>query len=190
VFSPTFLGGVEWPDPSFSAKTSYEYVCSNIQSIAIKAPPVADQHPVINNGGAVFQLAVASVPNSLSISRLVAFNPVDNKIVWKHDDVTTGGFANGNPTAPCDSPVTTTGGGLVLIGRIVSTAQNPGGIGMVQAYDDMNGNLLWQFPVLVNGKVVPVVPRISVYSVNGKEYIATMTHFGAVGPDVSAFALP
>src|SRR5262249_6883069 len=148
-----------------------------IQSIAIKSPPAADQHPVINNAGAVIQLAVASVPNALSISRLDAFNPVNNKTVWKHDDVTTGGFANGNTTASCDSPVTTTAGGLVLIGRIVATPQNPNGQAMIQAYDDMNGNLLWQLPVLVNGKVVPVVPRISVYGVNGKEYIASMTHF-------------
>jgi len=190
VFSPTFLGGVEWPDPSFSPTTGLEYVCTNIQSIAFKAPPAADQHPVINNGGAVFQLDVASVPNSLSISRLVAFNPANNKVAWKHDDTTTGGFAAGNLTAPCDSPVTTTAGGLALIGRIVSTPQNPGGIGMVQAYDDKTGALLWQLPVLVNGKVVPVVPRISVYSLNGKEYIATMTHFGTAGPDVSAFTLP
>src|SRR5579862_9277049 len=190
VFSPTFSGGVEWPDPSFSAKTGYEYVCANIQSIAIKSPPAADQHPVITNAGAVIQLAVASVPNSLSISRLDAFNPANNKTVWHHDDVTTGGFANGNPTGPCDSPVTTTAGGLVLIGRIIATPQNPNGQAMIQAYDDMTGTLLWQLPVLVNGKVVAIVPRISVYAVNGKEYIASMTHFGSVGPDISVYALP
>jgi len=190
VISPTAGGGVEWPDPSFSAKTGYEYVCANILDMALKAPPAADQHPVINNAGAIIQWDVASVPNQLSVSRLDAFNPANNKTVWQHDDTTTGGFANGNPTGPCDSPVTTTGGGLVLIGRIVATPQAPNGEAFIQAYDDMNGKLLWQVPVLVNGKIVPVDPRISVYAVNGKEYIATMTHFGPAGPDISAFALP
>ena len=78
----------------------------------------------------------------------------------------------------------------MLIGRIVATPQNPGGQAMIQAYDDMNGNLLWQFPVLVNGKVVPVVPRISVYAVNGKEYIASFTHFSSAGADISTYTLP
>src|SRR5262249_14299933 len=45
VFSPTFLGGVEWPDPSFNPSTGLEYVCTNIQSEGIESPPAADQHP-------------------------------------------------------------------------------------------------------------------------------------------------
>ena len=189
VQSPTFLGGVEWPDPSFSPATGLEYVCANIQSIAFEAPAAADQHPVISNGGAVFQLKVGSVPNSLSISRLVAFNPVDNKVAWKHDDVSTGGFANGNSTG-CDSLVMSTAGGIALIGRVVATPANPGGVGMIQAYDDKTGALLWQIPNLVNGQVVPVVPRLSTYSVSGKQYIVAATFFSTAGPDFSAYALP
>jgi len=190
VFSPTFLGGVEWPDPSFSPSTGLEYVCTNIQSTAFSSPPAADQHPVISNAGSVIQLRAAFNPNSVSISRLVAFNPADNKIAWKHDDTTTGGFAKGNSTAGCDSPVTTTAGGIVLIGRIVATPTAPNGTAMIQAYDAKTGALLWQLPVMVDGKAVPVVPRISLYSVNGKEYLVSMTHFGPAGPDISAYSLP
>ena len=193
VMSPTAGGGVEWPDPSFSPSTGLEYVCTNIQSTAFSAPPAADQHPVISEVGNVIQLKAAFIPNSLSISRLVAFNPADNKIAWKHDNETSGGFAypgGTHNTAPCDSPVTTTAGGIALIGRIVATPANPGGVGMIQAYDDKTGALLWQIPVLVNGKVVPAVPRITPYSVNGKEYIVSFTHFSSAGADISAYALP
>ena len=61
---------------------------------------------------------------------------------------------------------------------------------MIQAYNDKTGALLWQIPVLVNGKVVPTVPRITLYSVNGKEYIVSFTHFSSAGPDISAYSLP
>jgi hypothetical protein len=61
---------------------------------------------------------------------------------------------------------------------------------MIQAYDAGNGNLLWQVPVLVNGKTVAVEPRITPYMVNGKEYIVSFTNFSLAGPDISAFALP
>jgi alcohol dehydrogenase (cytochrome c) len=189
VFSPTFSGGVEWPDPAFNPNSGFEYVCTNVQSIAFEAPPAADQHPVISGVGNVIQLKVGSVPNSTTISRLVAFNPATNSIVWKHDDVSTGGLTAGHSTG-CDSPVTTTASGLVLIGRIIATPAYPNGVGAIQAYDDKSGALLWQLPVLVNGKVVAVVPRITPYSVNGKEYIVSFTNFSTAGPDISAYALP
>jgi alcohol dehydrogenase (cytochrome c) len=190
VVSPTFGGGVEWPDPSFDPSTGLEYVCTNIQSIGFESPPAADQHPVISNAGAVFQLKIGSIPNAYSVSRLVAFNPATNSIAWKHDDVTTGGFNTSNGVAGCNSPVTTTASGLALIGRVVQTPSTPGGESMIQAYDVSNGNLLWQIPVMVNGKAVGVEPRITPYTVNGKEYIVSFTHFSSAGPDISAYTLP
>ena len=36
----------------------------------------------------------------------------------------------------------------------------------------------------------PVVPRITPYMVNGKEYIVSFVHSAALGADLSAFALP
>jgi alcohol dehydrogenase (cytochrome c) len=189
VVSPTAGGGVEWPDPSFSPSTGLEYVCANVQSFAIEAPPAADQHPVISAVGNVIQLKVGAVPNAVSISRLVAFNPATNSIAWKHDDTSTGGLPSGNSSA-CNSPVTTTAGGLALIGKVVATPAYPSGVSMIQAYDDKTGALAWQVPVLVNGKAVQVEPRITPYSINGKEYIVSFTNSPLAGPDVSAFALP
>src|SRR5262249_36912507 len=111
-------------------------------------------------------------------------------IVWKHDDVTTGGSNSSNGVTSCNSPVTTTASGLALIGRVVVTPSAPGGESMIQAYDASNGNLLWQLPVLVNGKAVGVEPRISLYSVNGKEYLVSFPNFSQAGPDISAYTLP
>ena len=189
VIAPTAGGGVEWPDPSWDPSTGYEYVCANVQEAGYESPPAVDQHPVISNGGAIIQLRTSTAPNSLSIARLVAFNPATNKIVWKHDELSTGGIAKGNATG-CASPVTTTASGLALIGRIVATPQYPNGVGMIQAFDVNTGNLEWQIPVLVNGQAVAVVPRITPYMVNGKEYIVSFTHFSTAGADISAYTLP
>ncbi len=115
--------------------------------------------------------------------------------MWKHDDDASGptgpgtGVANGN-SALCSSQVTTTAGGLALIGRTVSTPQYPTGVGAIQGYSMANGNLEFTIPVLVNGTAAPVIPRITTYSVGGKQYIVSFTHFGTLGPDVSAYALP
>ena len=67
---------------------------------------------------------------------------------------------------------------------------HPSGVAMIQGYDVKTGALDWQFPVLVNGFVAAVVPRISLYSVGGTEYLVSFTHNAAVGADISAFTLP
>jgi len=189
VFSPTASGGVEWPDPAWDPATGLEYVCANIISFAYEAPPAADQHPVISNGGAIIQLRFSAAPNALTVARLVAFDPADNKVVWKHDELSTGGFLAGN-AAPCASPVTATASGLVLIGRAVENAQYPEGVAMVQAFDASTGTMEWQLPVLIDGEAIAAVPRITLYSVGGREYLVSFTHFSTAGADISAYTLP
>ena len=36
----------------------------------------------------------------------------------------------------------------------------------------------------------PVVPRLSIYSVNGKEYLTSFVHSTVLGADISTFTLP
>src|SRR5579885_1546075 len=191
VVSPGVLGGVEWPDPAWDPNRRIEVVCANVQSQGFESPPAVDQHPVISGQGpaAIYQLRFTAPPQALSIARLVAFDPSTNKIVWKHDELSTGGIGAGHATG-CASPVTITSNGLALIGRIVATPQYPNGVGMIQAFDMGSGNLLWQVPVLVNGQAVATVPRITPYMVNGKEYIVSFTHFATAGADISAYTLP
>jgi len=144
---------------------------------------------VISNSTQIIQWRTSAPANALTISRLVAFNPATNSIVWKHDDLSTGGIAAGN-SAPCSSPVTTTANGLSIIGRTVATPQYRNGVAMIQGYDTATGTLKWQIPVLVNGQAAPTVPRITPYMANGKEYLVSFTHFTTTGADISAYTLP
>jgi len=192
VMTPIATGNVNWPEPAYDPNTGVIIWCGNYASQGFEAPPAADQHPVIKTlgFGNMTQLRSSSPPSAQSFSRLVAVNPATNKMVWKHDDDTTGGIAAGK-SASCASTVTTTGSGLALIGRTVRTAQYPNGVGMIQAYSTKDGSgPLWQIPTLVNGQAVPIVPRLTPYSVAGKEYIVVYSHFTTAGPDVSAYALP
>src|SRR5579862_3503886 len=190
--APGAGGGVEWPDPSWDPQNGLEIVCANVQSMGFEAPPAVDQHPVISGQGpaAIYQLRFTTPPNALVTARLVAFNPATNTIVWKHDENATLAGPNAGSATGCASPVTTTASGLALIGRVVKTSQYPAGVGMIQAFDANTGNLDWQIPVLVNGQAIPVVPRITPYELNGKEYIVSFTHFTTAGADISAYTLP
>jgi len=192
VVGPGTGGGVEWPEAAWDPVNKVEVVCANQLSQAQESPPAADQHPIVKAGafGNITQLRTNSAPNAMSVSRLVAFNPSTNKIVWKHDELSTGGIANGNNSS-CASAVTTTASGLSLIGRIIPSSANPGaGVGAIQAYSTKDGSLQWQIPVLVNGHAVATVPRITTYSANGKQYIVSFTNLASEGPDVSAYTLP
>ena len=120
VLAPSILGGVEWPEAAWDPKTGTEVVCTNAQSVAYKSPPAADQHPVVR--GNVTQLSAIFPPTAQATSRLVAFNPATNRIVWKHDDDATGGIAAGK-SGLCSSQVTITASGLALIGRTIATDQ-------------------------------------------------------------------
>jgi quinohemoprotein ethanol dehydrogenase len=195
AIAPPAGGGIEWPEASWDPNTGTEIVCANVASQGFEAPPAADQKPVIRTNGTtgylgnITQLRSSTPPNALTIARLVAFNPATNKIVWKHDEVSTGGIAAGNATS-CASTVTTTASGLALRGQIVATPQYPNGVGMIQAFSVKDGSFLWQVPVLVNGQAIPTIPRIATYAVGGKQYIVSFSHFTTAGPDVSAYTLP
>jgi glucose dehydrogenase len=189
VFSPTANGGVQWMNGSFDPTTGFEVVCTNVQSYALEAPPAADQKPVISNAGAIIQWRTSTTPNSTSISRLIAFNPATNKIVWKFDELSTGGIARGNKL-PCNSNITTTANGLTLRGTTIATPNAPNGSGFIQAFSTRTGALLWQKEVLVNGGPAAVVPRLSTYSVGGKQYLVSFVHSTALGADITAFTLP
>ena len=111
------------------------------------------------------------------------------RIVAGFEEPTTGGIAAGNATN-CDSEVTATASGLLVIGRVVATKDTPNGGAFIQGFDAASGKFLWQIPVLLNGQATPAIPRLSTYSVNGKQYIVSFMHSAALGADVTAFALP
>jgi outer membrane protein assembly factor BamB len=183
------LSGIRWVTPAFDPTTGIEYACTNYASRALEAPPTADQHPVISNSGAIIQWRTSTPVDAVSFARVVAFNPATGKNVWKFDETTTGGVAAGAATT-CDSSVTATASGLVLIGRVVATKDYPNGGAFIQGFDSKTGKFLWQIPVLLNGQPTPASPRLSTYSVNGKQYVVSFMHSAVLGADVTAFALP
>jgi quinohemoprotein ethanol dehydrogenase len=175
VYAPSAGGGIEWPENAFSPQTGYLYMCLNETDIALEAVPPADLHPVLGNVGVILGIKAGGSPTSVNTGRLVAVDPATNKIVWKVDTPRVG-----NTATPCSSPVTTTASGLVLIGR---------NNGMIQAYDAKSGAFLWQVQNMVSGQAVPAAPRLTVYSVGGKEYLLAATD-SILGPELDAYTLP
>ena len=131
------------------------------------------------------------MPSSTSISRLVAFNPATSKIVWKHDDVSTGGIAAGNPRVLREPGDDDREAGSPSSGgpsRRRSTRSEAGHPGL--RHED---GRTWsgRRRSSSNGVAAAVVPRITPYSVNGKEYIVSfVAQRPRWAPDISAFALP
>jgi len=168
VWSPYFGSGADWYMQSISQKTGYQYACVNLSEFAYKALPAADTHNVRFNYPVINGIQTYVPPTMQYTGRLVAINIANNKIVWKTD----------TPNLQCISPVITTASGLVVIGRTS---------GAIEAYNDQTGALLWSLPGVAN-----TIPRLSTYSVGGKQYLVAFTNRVAAGsvPQIDAYTLP
>ena len=168
VWSPYFGSGADWYMQSISQRTGYQYACVNVSEFAYEALPPADTHNVKFNYPIITGIKTYVSPSMVFTGRLVAINLATNRIVWKTDTV----------NLQCISPVITTASGLVLIGRTN---------GNIEAYDDMTGNLVWTLPDVQN-----TIPRITTYSVGGKQYLVAFSNTSAIGstPTLDAYALP
>src|SRR5579864_1100457 len=164
VIAPTFTGGIEWPENSFSAKTGMLYLCANESDYGMEAFPPQDVHLVAGSINNFLAIKTAYSPTGLSMGRLIALNLTNNTIAWHSDS-----------PAACSSPVITTASGLVLIGR---------GNGTIQAYSDTTGALDWTLTT-----PIATIPRFSIYSAGGKEYIAAYTSSATQGETVTAYGL-
>jgi PQQ-dependent dehydrogenase (methanol/ethanol family) len=184
AFAPSALGGADWPPTSFSQRTGYLYICSKNSSSAWKALPPA-KPGTLKPLGNFFQIdglfGQGKSPGSYPTGTVVAMNMRTNNRAW------TASFPVGDM---CYSGILTTQGGLVFVGRTG---------GYLQAYNDMNGKLLWTSPKLAAGANAAAMT----YSVNGKQYVAIYaggnslaSGFSASGPknvpgsELYAFALP
>src|SRR5207244_3139753 len=151
---------------SVSQKTGYQYSCVNLSEFAYEALPAADTHNVKFNYPVINGIKTYVSPSMVFTGRLVAIDLATNKIVWKKDTV----------NLQCLSPVMTTASGLVVIGRTN---------GNIEAYNDKTGDLVWQLPNVSN-----TIPRISTYSVGGKQYLVAFANSSAGPPEVDAYTLP
>ncbi len=165
VVAPTFTGGIEWPENSWSPITGLEYLCANESSYGMEAYAPQDVHQVQGNFAGFLAIKTAYSPGGVNVGRLIALDPATDTIVW-HDDT---------PNNSCSSPVTTTASGLVLMAR---------GNGAIQAYDAKSGAFLWQF----TNADTSSTPRFTLYAAGGKEYIVSYTT-GASGQHLNAYTL-
>jgi mono/diheme cytochrome c family protein len=93
---------------------------------------------------------------SLSSTALIAWDPVDQREVWRYTQ--TGGAGGG---------VLATAGGLVFQGS---------GSGEFAAFDTSTGHKLWRFDAQSAVMAAPIS-----FGVDGNQYIAVMTGFGGAG---------
>jgi alcohol dehydrogenase (cytochrome c) len=182
AFSPTALGGADWPPSSYSPKTGYMYVCSKDSSSAWKALPTV-KTSALQPLGNFFQIdglfAPPGTPGRKPVGKVVAMNMTNNRRVW------TASFPAGDM---CYAGVLSTQGGLVFVGR---------NNGALQAYSDTSGKLLWSSPKEPQSIAAPAMS----YSVDGKQYIAVYAGGNSIsagsgtapdkpGSDLYVFALP
>jgi alcohol dehydrogenase (cytochrome c) len=166
VVAPTYTGGIEWPENSWSPKTGLEYVCANVSDFGMQAYAPQDVHMVQGNFAGYLAIKTAYSPTGVNIGRLLALNPATDTIAWKVD----------TPNNPCGSRVISTASGIVLIAR---------GNGAIQAYDDTSGALLWSF----TNADTSSTPRFMLYGAGGKEYIVSYTSSVAKGEQLNAYSL-
>jgi quinohemoprotein ethanol dehydrogenase len=165
VVAPTYTGGIEWPENSWSPQTGLEYICANESDFGMEAYAPQDVHMVQGNFAGFLAIKTAYSPTGVNIGRLIALNPATNTITWS---------VNTN-NVNCSSPVTSTASGIVLIARAS---------GAIQAYDAKTGAFDWQF----TNADTSSTPRFTLYSDGGKEYIVNYTS-GFKGEQLNAYSL-
>jgi len=164
LVSPAWAGGHNWHPMSYSQDTGLVYLPA--QEMAFPYMNDDDQTPsalVVNLG---IETSIAALPDDPAVldkikeatsGRLIAWNPVTQKEVWR---VEYPGLWNGG--------VLSTAGGLVFQGSAT---------GYVNAYNSEDGEALWQFPAQTG----IVAPPIS-YAVDGEQYITVSVGWGGIFP--------
>ena len=154
---PGFAGATNWFSPSYSEATHYFYFMS-LEECSVYAAGVEK----FEEGKAYYSTGVKHSTNDDAEKVLIAYDPEQNKFVWRVPQVgNTHSFAG----------VMTTATGLVLFGDDTTS---------FEAVDGHTGKTLWHFNMGQSAHASPMA-----YAVDGKQYFAI-----AAGDDLFAFALP
>jgi alcohol dehydrogenase (cytochrome c) len=154
---PGFAGATNWFSPSYSEATHLFYFMS-LEECSVYS---ADMEKFAE-GKAYYSTGVKHSTNDDAEKILIAFDPAQNRFVWRAPQV-------GN--AHSFAGVMTTATGLVLFGDDSSS---------FEAVDGRTGKTLWHFNMGQSPHASPMA-----YAVDGKQYFAI-----AAGDDLFAFALP
>ena len=174
---PSSLGGFNYSPASYDPQTNYIYnAAAETASALQQQTPAQEQIQQLLLGNTFLGLANGDFGSFLKsgwkdYGSVSAIDVATGKIAWKF-----------NTPQPERGGVTTTASGLGFVG---------GGDGNLRAFDVKTGDVLWKFQT---GFQIASGP--SVYSVNGKEYIAitvggtvTSSGGGTVASHLQVFAL-
>lgn len=158
---PSAFGARNWHSMSFNPQTGLVYMpvqgipLTLMDNAAWKFNGATPLEPHSNVGWNTATFVNAEPPASKPFGRLVAWDPVAQKEVWRHEHV-----------APWNGGTLSTAGGLVFQG----TAD-----GRLVAYDARDGKKLWETPTGTGVVAAPIS-----YQVDGKQYISVAVGWGGV----------
>jgi quinohemoprotein ethanol dehydrogenase len=160
--TPGPLGGHSWHSMSFSPLTGFVYIPVQDSGFFYKSEKPFQSKTLAYNTGLDF--VAAGMPQKPEVKksildsikgRLVAWDPVAQKEVWRADR-----------RSPVNGGVLSTAGNLVFQG----TAQ-----GQLEAYNAQTGQRLWSAETQSGVVAAPVS-----YTVNGEQYVAVLAGWGGV----------
>ena len=159
---PSAFGAKNWHPMSFNPQTGLVYLpAHNIPLTLMEdkswryGQEVVPGQPQANTGWNTAFFINAEPPKSAPFGRLIAWDPVQQKEVWRYDHV-----------APWNGGTLTTAGNLVFQGSAD---------GRFIAYNAKTGTKLWETPT---GTGVVAAP--STYVVDGKQYVSVAVGWGGV----------
>jgi alcohol dehydrogenase (cytochrome c) len=153
VNCPADPGGRGWPATAYSPKTGMLYLPLNEFCSNTTPTPLNPGEAYTGGGRAIY--ARVPIPNSDGkIGQVQAVKLADQSTAWSF-----------KMRAPQTGAVLPTGGGVVFAGAWDRT---------FRAFDDTNGNVLWQTRL---NNVINAFPVT--YSVNGKQYVAVAVGAGS-----------
>jgi quinohemoprotein ethanol dehydrogenase len=159
ILQPGAQGAHSWHPFSFNPNTGLVYFSAIETSMAFKGAAHFEFHPMAANIGLEFPLPptvyddLKSNAPRKSVSRLVAWDPVQQREVWRSGVLGTIG-----------------GGTLSTAGNLVFQGTN---LGRFVAYDARDGHELWSFEAQTG-----VVAAAAAFELDGEQYIAEEVGYG------------
>jgi quinohemoprotein ethanol dehydrogenase len=161
---PGPVGAHSWQPMSFSPVTHLAYIPVNVAGFKYKSADSFQPKTLAPNYG--IDVVAAGMPQDLAIKKvilgtvkgkLVAWDPVQQKVAWT-----------------ADRPGPWNGGTLATAGNLVFEGTAGGNF---EAYRADNGQELWSFPAQTGVMAGPVT-----YASGGEQYVAVLAGWGGVFP--------
>ena len=157
TYCPSLHGGKNWPPAAFNPRTRMMYIPANnnMCQTLVGVPVTYTAGRGFTGTGRTSGPGTTLWPGADHVGEVQAWNVDTGEKVWTHN------YRQANW-----GPILTTGGDLVFAGGTPDQ--------MFHAFDAKNGKLLWEFKTSSGVEGPP-----SSFEIDGKQYIAVMTGWGA-----------